>query len=60
MQEKGSGAEFSRGWGFAGFIAMLAIGSFALAGIIKKTTFHSPNDPLGGSGSAEKTEQAAH
>lgn len=38
---------FSQGWGVAGFITALAIGAFILAGVIKKNTFHSPNDPLG-------------
>ncbi len=38
---------FSQGWGFAGFITALAVGLWVLAGVIKKNTFHSPNDPLG-------------
>lgn len=38
---------FSQGWGFAGFITALAVGAWILAGVIKKNTFHSPNDPLG-------------
>jgi hypothetical protein len=38
---------FSQGWGVAGFITALALGAFILAGVIKKNTFRSPNDPLG-------------
>jgi hypothetical protein len=38
---------FSQGWGFAGFITALAIGAWVLAGVIKKNTYHSPNDPTG-------------
>lgn len=38
---------FSQGWGIAGFITALAIGSWVLAGVIKKNTYHSPNDPIG-------------
>ena len=58
---------FSQGWGIAGFITALAIGAFILAGVIKKNTFHSPNDPLGPApeaaashGAAEKAAPEAH
>ena len=37
-------ANFSQGWPFAIFITALAFGSFALAGVIHKRTFRSPND----------------
>lgn len=58
---------FSQGWGVAGFITALAIGAFILAGVIKKNTFHSPNDPLGpapeaaaAQGAGEKSASEAH
>lgn len=49
---------FSQGWGVAGFITALAVGAFVLAGVIKRNTFHSPNDALGPS--ASQGEPAAH
>lgn len=58
---------FSQGWGIAGFITALAVGAFILAGVIKKNTFHSPNDPLGPTpeaaashGAGEKAAPEAH
>jgi len=47
MSNSSDKPNFSQGWGIAGFITALAIGSFILAGVIKKNTFHSPNDPTG-------------
>lgn len=44
---------FSQGWGYAAFIVLLVIGAFSLAGVIKKSTFHSPNDVLAPAASAE-------
>ena len=38
-------ANFSQGWGFATFIAVLAVGAFALAGTIKSRTYINPTDP---------------
>lgn len=38
-------ANFSQGWGFATFIAVLAVGAFALAGTIKSRTYLPPTDP---------------
>lgn len=35
---------FSQGWGIAGLITGMAVGSFLLAGYIKSQTYHSPND----------------
>ncbi|MCC6319658.1 MAG: hypothetical protein IT361_18455 [Gemmatimonadaceae bacterium] len=43
---------FSQGWGIAGLITALAVGAFLLAGYIKSSTFHSPNDPTAPSGGA--------
>lgn len=37
----------------AGFITALAVGSFLLAGYIKKQTYRSPNDALAPSGGVE-------
>jgi hypothetical protein len=36
---------FSQGWGMAGFITLLAVGAFVLAGVVKSRTFHAPTDP---------------
>ncbi|MGQ0650006.1 MAG: hypothetical protein ACT4P7_20850 [Gemmatimonadaceae bacterium] len=47
MATRADTPNFSQGWGIAGFITALAVGSFLLAGFIKSRTFHSPNDALG-------------
>jgi hypothetical protein len=45
----------------AGFITALAIGSYLLAGYIKQSTYHSPNDPTAPSagGAAHEAAPAA-
>ncbi|HEX6052000.1 MAG TPA: hypothetical protein VFZ21_22175 [Gemmatimonadaceae bacterium] len=35
---------FSRGWPFAIFITLLAVGAFVTAGLIHRATFRSPTD----------------
>jgi hypothetical protein len=60
MTDSQNRPDFSQGWGVAGFITALAVGAFALAGFIKKSTFHSPNDPTGPSASAESPAPAQH
>lgn len=47
MSNTSDNPNFSQGWGVAGFITALAIGAYILAGVIKKNTFHAPNDPIG-------------
>lgn len=51
---------FSQGWGVAGFIAALAVGAFLLAGYIKSTTYHSPNDVSAPSGSEHAAAAGEH
>jgi hypothetical protein len=60
MTQTSAKPNFSQGWGVAGFITALAIGAFVLAGVIKKNTFHSPNDPTGPAAAAEKAAPAGH
>jgi hypothetical protein len=60
MADRTGKPNFSQGWGIAGFITALAVGSFALAGVIKQKTFHSPNDALAPSGAAADAPSAAH
>ena len=54
MAERRVEANFSQGWGVAAFIVVLAVGAFVTAGVINRKTFHSPNDPVAPSASAEK------
>jgi hypothetical protein len=54
MAERRIEGNFSQGWGVAAFIVMLAVGAFVSAGVIKCRTYHSPNDPVAPSASAEK------
>jgi hypothetical protein len=53
---------FDQGWPFAIFITALAIGLFALAGVIKKNTFQDPTDPIvhGSSPAANAERSEAH
>lgn len=65
MSNSSDKPNFSQGWGFAGFITALAVGAWILAGVIKKNTYRSPNDPLGAAPeaaapSAEKSATPAH
>lgn len=53
MADRRIEGNFSKGWGTAAFITLLAIGAFALAGVIKKNTFRSPNDTLAPAAAAE-------
>lgn len=46
MADRRKDANFSQGWGYAGFITALAIGAFVLAGTIKSRTYGHPRDPL--------------
>jgi hypothetical protein len=59
MSNSSDKPNFSQGWGVAGFITALAIGAFILAGVIKKNTFHSPNDPTGPTPEAAASHDAA-
>ena len=54
MAERRVEGNFSQGWGVAAFIVVLAVGAFVTAGVIKSRTYHSPNDPVAPSVSAEK------
>lgn len=56
MAERRKTANFSQGWGFAGFITALAVGAFLLAGTIKSRTYGHPRDPL----TPSKARAAAH
>ncbi|MGQ0537308.1 MAG: hypothetical protein ACT4R6_00040 [Gemmatimonadaceae bacterium] len=47
MQDRRIEGNFSQGWGVAGLITLLAIALFVTAGLVKRNTFRSPNDPLG-------------
>jgi hypothetical protein len=53
MADRRIEGNFSQGWGVAAFIGLLAIGAFTLAGVIKKNTFHSPNDVTAPAAQAE-------
>jgi hypothetical protein len=46
MQDRRVEWNFSQGWGFAGFITLLAIAAYVGAGMLKSRTYHSPTDPL--------------
>lgn len=46
MAERRKDANFSQGWGFAGFITALAVGAFVAAGALKSSTYLPPTDPL--------------
>lgn len=53
MADRRIEGNFSQGWGVAAFITLLAVGAFTLAGVIKKTTYHSPNDTMAPAAQAE-------
>jgi hypothetical protein len=53
MEDRRIEGNFSQGWGIAGFIVILAVASFVIAGVIKRNTFHPPTDPLGTAPAAE-------
>ena len=59
MATRSDSPNFSQGWGIAGLIAAMAVGAFLLAGYIKSTTFHSPNDPLAPAAGAADPPAAA-
>lgn len=46
MADRRKEANFSQGWGFAGFITLLAVGAFVAAGMLKANTYMPPTDPL--------------
>jgi hypothetical protein len=46
MQDRRIEGNFSQGWGIAGLIVLLAVVAFVSAGLMKRNTFRSPNDPL--------------
>lgn len=46
MQDRRIEGNFSQGWGIAGLIVLLAVVAFVSAGLVKRNTFRSPNDPL--------------
>jgi hypothetical protein len=56
MEDRRIEGNFSQGWGIAGFIVILAVASFVVAGVVKRNTFHSPVDPLGGAAPAAEAK----
>lgn len=57
MEPRRIEGSFAQGWGIAITVLIVAAGLFIGAGMIKRATFHSPNDVLAPS-SAESS--AAH
>ena len=55
MEPRRVEGSFSQGWGIAIAILVLAVGLFIGAGIIKRATFHSPNDVLAPTASEKST-----
>ncbi len=46
MADRRKDANFSQGWGIAGFITLLVVLAFVVAGTINKRTYGPPTDPL--------------
>lgn len=46
MEDRRIEGNFSQGWGIAGFIVLLAVAAFVGAGLLKRSTYHPPTDPL--------------
>ena len=46
MEPRRVEGSFSQGWGIAITVLIVAAGFFIGAGMIKRATFHSPNDVL--------------
>ncbi len=53
MEDRRIEGNFSQGWGIAGLIVLLAVAAFVSAGLLKRNTFRSPNDPLAPAPAAE-------
>jgi hypothetical protein len=56
MEDRRIEGNFSQGWGIAALITLLAVAAFVTAGVLKRNTFHSPNDPLAPAPAAEATK----
>ena len=46
MADRRKDANFSQGWGIAGFVTLLVVIAFVVAGTINKRTYSPPTDPL--------------
>ncbi|MEO7965725.1 MAG: hypothetical protein ABIT38_17585 [Gemmatimonadaceae bacterium] len=59
MAEGRKDANFSQGWGIAGFVTALVVLAFVVAGTINRRTFMPPTDPLTPNAARAETHGAA-